>query len=146
MSPFILIAWFFAGLLLANAVPHLISGMCGRAFQSPFATPHGVGLSSATVNVVWGFGNLLAGYLLLVRVGAFDPREVVDMLAGNADFSPSLFLSRSLWGLRPWLRNALPFVGPMQRIARLGRRQRHFGRRLVHRQLGPVAPFRAGDV
>ena len=24
MSPFILIAWFFAGLLLANAVPHLV--------------------------------------------------------------------------------------------------------------------------
>lgn len=95
MSPFILIAWFFAGLLLANAVPHLISGMCGRAFQSPFATPRGVGLSSATVNVVWGFGNLVAGYLLLVRVGAFDPREVVDMLApGLAGLLMALFHAR----------------------------------------------------
>jgi hypothetical protein len=26
------------------------------------------------VNVLWGFGNLVVGYLLLARVGDFDPR------------------------------------------------------------------------
>ncbi|SFT77535.1 hypothetical protein SAMN05192562_10227 [Kosakonia arachidis] len=37
-----------------NAVPHVISGVLGRAFQSPFVTPAGKGLSSSMVNVLWG--------------------------------------------------------------------------------------------
>jgi hypothetical protein len=66
------ISYFFAGAFLTNAVPHLVSGLTGRAFQSPFAKPPGKGLSSATVNVLWGFFNLAIGYLLLSRVGNFD--------------------------------------------------------------------------
>ena len=90
-----LIAWFFGGMLVINAVPHLVSGLCGRAFQSPFATPPGEGLSSATVNVVWGFANLVAGYLLLIRVGAFDPRSLVDISAPAAGgLVIALFLAR----------------------------------------------------
>jgi hypothetical protein len=58
---------FFGGALLMNAVPHLVSGVLGRSFQSPFAKPRGEGLSSSTVNVVWGFANLVLAYLLLVR-------------------------------------------------------------------------------
>ena len=69
------VAYFFGGAFLANAVPHLVNGMSGRAFQSPFATPPGEGLSSATVNVLWGAFNLLAAYLLLTRVGRFDLRR-----------------------------------------------------------------------
>jgi hypothetical protein len=34
--------------------------------------PRGVGLSSSTVNVVWGAGNLGIAYLLLVHVGEFN--------------------------------------------------------------------------
>ena len=47
--------------VLANAVPHLVSGVMGRPFQSPFAKPPGEGLSSSTVNVLWGFFNLVVG-------------------------------------------------------------------------------------
>jgi hypothetical protein len=36
-----LIAYFFGGAFLANAVPHAVSGMLGRPFQSPFAKPPG---------------------------------------------------------------------------------------------------------
>jgi hypothetical protein len=32
-----LVSYFFGGAFLANALPHLVSGMMGRAFQSPFA-------------------------------------------------------------------------------------------------------------
>ncbi len=39
------IAWFFGGAFLVNAIPHLASGTMGRAFQSPFAKPRGIGLS-----------------------------------------------------------------------------------------------------
>jgi hypothetical protein len=68
------LAWFFGGAFLSNAVPHFVSGMMGRPFQSPFAKPPGEGLSSSTVNVLWGFLNLILSYLLLLRVGDFDLR------------------------------------------------------------------------
>lgn len=66
------IAYFFGGLFLANALPHYISGLMGRAFQSPFAKPRGEGYSTSLTNVLWGFFNLIISYLLLVRVGDFD--------------------------------------------------------------------------
>ena len=59
------IASFFAGAFLANALPHLVRGISGDAFPSPFSNPPGKGLSSPTVNVIWGLANLLIGYLLL---------------------------------------------------------------------------------
>jgi hypothetical protein len=66
------IAYFFGGVFLANALPHYIAGLMGRAFQSPFAKPPGEGYSTSVVNVIWGFLNLIAAYYLLVRVGNFD--------------------------------------------------------------------------
>ena len=54
-----------SGMLVANGVPHFVHGVSGEPFQSPFAKPPGVGESSPVVNVLWGFGNLLAGALLL---------------------------------------------------------------------------------
>ena len=71
-----LVSYFFGGLFLANAVPHFVSGMMGEPFQTPFAKPPGKGLSSSTVNVVWGFANFVFAYLLLLRVGNFDPRSM----------------------------------------------------------------------
>jgi hypothetical protein len=67
-------AYFFGGAFLTNAVPHFVSGVMGRPFQSPFAKPPGEGLSSSTVNVLWGFLNLAVGYVLICRVGIFDLR------------------------------------------------------------------------
>ncbi len=58
------VACFFAGMFLANAVPHFVHGVSGDSFPSPFANPPGKGLSSPTVNVVWGLANAVAGYLL----------------------------------------------------------------------------------
>jgi len=76
-----LVSYLFAGAFAANAVPHFVSGTMGRSFQSPFAKPSGKGLSSSTVNVVWGFFNAVVAYLLVVRVGAFDPRATTHILA-----------------------------------------------------------------
>jgi hypothetical protein len=76
-----LASYFFGGIFLANFVPHFVSAMMGRPFQTPFAKPPGEGLSSSTVNVLWGFFNAAAGYLLVVRVGNFDPRSISDVLA-----------------------------------------------------------------
>jgi len=74
------LAYFFGGVFLANSLPHLANGVSGRAFQSPFATPPGVGLSSATVNVLWGLFNLAVGYLLVCRVGSFELRKTWHVL------------------------------------------------------------------
>ena len=77
------VAYFFGGGFLANAIPHLVSGMMGRAFQSPFAKPPGEGLSSATVNVLWGAFNLPAGYLLICQVGDFELRNPLQVLVAG---------------------------------------------------------------
>jgi hypothetical protein len=73
------VAYFFAGAFLTNAIPHFVRGVMGQPFQSPFAKPPGKGLSSSTVNVVWGFVNLVAFYLLLFRVGTFDARNTFQI-------------------------------------------------------------------
>jgi uncharacterized membrane protein YpjA len=67
----------------------------GRAFQSPFARPPGKGLSSATVNVVWGFFNAVVGYLLVAHVGVFDPRATTHIVAfGLGALLISIFSAR----------------------------------------------------
>jgi hypothetical protein len=79
------LAYFFGGAFLANTLPHLGNGISGHPFQSPFSSPPGIGLSSATVNVLWGLCNLALGYLLVCRVGAFslrDTRHVLILGAG----------------------------------------------------------------
>jgi hypothetical protein len=75
------VSYFFGGAFLTNAVPHFVSGVMGRPFQSPFAKPPGEGLSSSTINVLWGFFNLAVGYVLTCRVGNFDPRSTVHVVA-----------------------------------------------------------------
>jgi len=84
------IAYFFAGGFLANAIPHFANGISGNAFQSLFASPPGIGLSSSTVNVLWGFFNLVVGYLLVCRVGTFDLRKTQHVLVFGAGI---LFMS-----------------------------------------------------
>lgn len=69
------VAYFFGGAFLANTIPHLVNGISGLPFQSPFATPPGRGLSSSTVNVLWGMFNLAVAYGLVARVGRFDLRR-----------------------------------------------------------------------
>ena len=68
-----LLSYFLGGAFAANAIPHLVSGVMGRSFQSPFAKPPGKGLSSSTVNVLWGMLNLAFGWFLIFRVGRFQP-------------------------------------------------------------------------
>ena len=51
---------FFAGAFAANAIPHLVKGITGQRHMTPFARS-----SSAAVNVVWAFLNILVSLLLL---------------------------------------------------------------------------------
>ena len=73
------VACFFAGFLLINTVPHLVHGISGDSFPSPFANPPGKGLSSPTVNVLWALFNLLIGYILL-RAGKVSQTNKLGLL------------------------------------------------------------------
>ena len=89
------LSYFGGGAFLTNAIPHLVSGVMGRPFQSPFAKPRGVGHSSSTVNVLWGFFNLAVGYLLVCQVGNFDLRAIDDVIAlGLGVLLFSLYIAR----------------------------------------------------
>lgn len=90
-----LASYFFGGLSLANAVPHFVSGIMGKPFQTPLAKPPGKGLSSSTVNILWAFVNLVLAYLLLVRVGHFDLRSTACIAPfATGAFLHSLFSAR----------------------------------------------------
>ena len=58
------LAAFFAGVSLLNAIPHLVQGLSGNAFPTPFAKPSGRGLSSSLTNTLWAFANLIIGFFL----------------------------------------------------------------------------------
>lgn len=86
---------FFGGACLANTIPHLVSGLRGEPFQTPFAKPRGQGLSSSTANVLWGFFNLVVGYLLVCRVGEFSLLDTGNVAAlGLGALLLSLFCAR----------------------------------------------------
>ncbi len=90
------VSYFFGAAFLANAIPHLVSALMGRPFQSPFAKPPGQGLSSSTVNVLWGWFNILVAYVLICRVGMFDLRSTIDVVAaGLGGLLMSIMLART---------------------------------------------------
>jgi len=83
------LASFFAGVFLANVVPHFVHGISGDRFPTPFAKPPGKGLSSSTVNVVWALSNLVIGYFLfrVGRVANGEPLPLALFFAGIAALS-----------------------------------------------------------
>jgi hypothetical protein len=80
------VSYFFGGAFLSNAIPHYVNGVMGRSFQSPFAKPPGQGLSSSTINVLWGFLNLAVSYVLICRVGDFSLRSTIHVAALGLGF------------------------------------------------------------
>jgi hypothetical protein len=98
MSWYPYISYFLGGALVSNAIPHFVSGVTGRSFQSPFATPSGKGLSSATVNVWWGAFNFALGYLLICRVGNFEIRATADALSAGLGALAMGLLAARLFG------------------------------------------------
>src|SRR5215510_248589 len=95
------IAYFFGGAFFANFVPHFVSGVLGRTFPTPFASPPFRGQSSSRVNVLYGLCNLAVAYALLSRIGDFEPRSALHAGAfGIGLGAMSLLITRSLARLR----------------------------------------------
>ena len=62
------VSYLFGGAFLSNAIPHFVSGVMGRPFQSPFAKPPGKGLSSSTVNVPLAMSSRASGRIAAVEL------------------------------------------------------------------------------
>jgi len=94
MTWYAYLAYFAAGALLANGVPHFVNGISGKRFQTPFASPPGVGESPPLVNVLWGLANFAGGSALIFGVGyfRFDLNRAV-MMVGLGALAASVFLA-----------------------------------------------------
>ena len=68
----IFVAYFFSSIFFVNGIPHFVQGVSGNSFQSPFASPPGIGKSSPVVNVLWGAFNLFIACALFSYAGFFD--------------------------------------------------------------------------
>ncbi len=94
-------ATFFGGVFLANFVPHLVAGVSGRDFPTPFAKPPFRGLSTPVVNVLWSLINLTVAYALLIVVGHLELLDVGRVGVAASGFGlASLFIARSVTKLR----------------------------------------------
>jgi hypothetical protein len=92
------LACFFGAAFLTNALPHFISGLMGRPFQTPFAKPPGEGLSSATVNVLWALFNLIVAWLLLQRVAHINLSAGADLVTAGLGLSLTALLTARHFG------------------------------------------------
>ena len=99
---YIYVLQFVSGLLLANGVPHFVQGISGHRFQSPFASPPGVGKSSPVVNVLWGFGNLAVGFAILWSFVPKGSDVVLEWVAvGLGVLVAAIMLARHFGRVRP---------------------------------------------
>lgn len=90
------LSYFLGGAFFANAIPHYVSGVTGKAFQTPFAKPPGKGLSSSTVNVLWAAFNTAIAWLLIFRVGNFNLFSGAhNVCVGIGGLAMSLLLART---------------------------------------------------
>ena len=97
MRWFHFLAYFFAGAFFANFVPHFVSGVLGRTFPTPFASPPFRGQSSSRVNVLYALCNLAVAYTLLLHVGDFELRRALHAGAFGLGLAAwSLMMTRSL--------------------------------------------------
>ena len=95
------LAHFVAGAFLANGVPHFVQGICGNKFQTPFATPRGVGDSSALVNVIWGWFNfIVGGARLRIFFPPLPPPPAVSLATLSGVLVMAVFLSHHFGKVR----------------------------------------------
>ena len=91
-------AYFAGGLFLANCIPHLANGLSGRRFQTPFAKKATGGLSSPTVNALWGLLNLGFAWFLVYPTGKINLSNQCNVLTLGAGMVIMSFLLARAYG------------------------------------------------
>lgn len=85
---------FLSGMFLTNSIPHLVTGVNGKTHMTPFAKD-----SSAMVNVIWAFVNIVAGVWLL----NYSQHSITDVFAMDT-FSWSFWVGAVVMALAAaWL-------------------------------------------
>ena len=64
---------FLAGLFAVNSVPHLVHGLSGKPFRTPFVRLSGTKVSGPIVNVIWGWVNLALAWWLWMQSAPATP-------------------------------------------------------------------------
>lgn len=84
---------FWAGCFLSNFIPHLVNGISGNGFPTPFAKPPGKGLSSPVLNVLWSLFNIVIGYILF-KTGKVSSQNTFSLIIFVLGFAcMSVFLA-----------------------------------------------------
>jgi hypothetical protein len=63
---------FFSAVLFVNALAHFTHGISGESFAGPYKFLFSSGVVNHLANVIWGFVNIVLGYLLFVRSEPFS--------------------------------------------------------------------------
>lgn len=86
------VGWLFSGVLLVNTIPHLVHGVSGDRFPSPFARPYGKKLTGPVHNVIWAFINLgIVAVIMYFNYPSFSRGNAAIMIVGG--FGMSVFLA-----------------------------------------------------
>jgi hypothetical protein len=88
------LAGFLSGGFLANFVPHFVNGISGNRFPTPFSKPHGIGLSSPTLNVIWALINLLLSFLFYKLAGISMEKHLSLVIFFSGIATLSIFSSK----------------------------------------------------
>ena len=91
------VACFFSGVFLVNVTPHLVHGIDGDFFPTPFGKVLGTAQTSPIVNILWAMLNLVIGFSL-IRAGKVSMAKNLTLLVM---FLGILFYSLSLAALAP---------------------------------------------
>lgn len=77
---------FLSGVFFTNSLPHIIHGLDGEMFPTPFANPPGTGLSTPTVNILWALTNIILGYIFfrIAKVSNQSMRTILLFFVGIA--------------------------------------------------------------
>ena len=95
------VAWFFAGAFLVNSVPHIVQGISGNKFQTPFATPRGARRVLRRRQCDLGFANLVIGSVLVhVTWSAPSPPWQLCLTALIGALALALYLARRFSSVR----------------------------------------------
>ncbi len=63
---------FFAGLFLANGIPHFVNGISGKNFHNPFLHRFVPSVPSPLFNVIWGLLNFCLSIFILFLARKID--------------------------------------------------------------------------
>ena len=91
------VACFFSGVFFVNVIPHLVHGIDGDFFPTPFGKDLGSVSTSPLVNILWAILNLVIGFSLL-RIGRVSMAKNLALLCTLLGI---LFYSLALAALAP---------------------------------------------